>query len=197
MSIPFLVANYQTYVTALKRPTTSSWSGTATYGTHSNDNLAYDIVAGYENAINDTTETFATIACSARPRTSAGSANSTTIYSGFGTGAYNGAINISSSGYASSGINLNGDVIEDGELEISYSTTGVSGTYTSIAVYSNNGIEGVATWTKDRIFAYTGAVADRANIAVKIEARSMSSGSTISTHAAGASSVDVYDIILG
>lgn len=196
MSFPFLVAMFNAAVAALKRPTTSSWSGTATYGTHSNDANAYDIVTSYENTINDTTETYSTIACSARPRTTPGIADSTIIYSGFGTGAFNGTINVSSSGSVTSGINLDGDTVEDGEVIISLSITGINGTYTTFASYGRYGTEGTTTWTKDRVLAYSGAVADRANIAIKIEARSSSSGVTLSTYAGGFSSVNVYDIIL-
>lgn len=199
MSIPFLVANYQTYVTALKRPTTSSWSGTATYGTHSNDNLAYDIVAGYENAINDTTETYSNLACSPLPRTRPGVANSTIIYTGFGTGAFNGTINVSSTGVSTTVYDLNGINYETGVVSIYYCTDYPTGTWILINDYDNldgGGSDSSLNWTKDRVFAYSGAVANRATIAVKVVCESHSSGTTLSTYAGGGCNVSVYDIIL-
>ena len=199
MSIPFLVGMYRNWVAPLARPIAYSWSGTAKYSTHSNEANAYDIVAGYENSINDTTATYASLAANPRPRTSVGLADSTVIYSDFGSGAFNGTINVSSSGTSNTVYDSNGVNYETGVVYIYYCTDYPTASWIPLKEYNNadgGGSDSTLTWTKDRVFAYSGAVANRATIAVKIVCESHSSGTTLLTYAGGGCTVNVYDVIL-
>jgi hypothetical protein len=171
------------------RPTTCSFTGTSGYSSHSNDALAYDVVAGYENSLN-TTGTPASLAATATPRTSPGDSNATMIYSGFSGSATSGTLEIYLDGTTAESVSS--DSINDvfSQIAIYYSTTGVNGTYTLFAnLYSGD------TWS-----GYTASVSlsgiTLSNLAVKIECLGQSAGTTISSYAGASASASIYDIIL-
>jgi hypothetical protein len=171
------------------RPTTCSFTGTSGYSSHSNDTLAYDVVAGYESSLN-TTGTPASLAATAKPRTSPGDSNATMIYSGFSGSATSGTLTIYLDGTTADSISSDSSNEVASEVDIYYSTTGVNGTYTLLAnLYSGY------TWS-----GYTASVnlsgITLSNLAVKVECLGQSAGTTISSYAGASANASIYDIIL-
>jgi hypothetical protein len=171
------------------RPTTSSFTGTAGYSSHSNDTLAYDVVSGYETSLN-TTGTPASLAATARPRTNLGSSNATMIYSGFSGSATSGTLKIYLDGTTEDNISFDTVTESISYVNISYSTTGVNGTYTFLA-----SIDSGNTWS-----GYTASVVlsgiTLSNLAVKIECLASSSGNTTDSYSGASADASIYDIIL-
>jgi hypothetical protein len=171
------------------RPTTCSFTGTDGYSSHSNDTLAYDVVAGYESSLN-TTGTPASLAATAKPRTSPGDSNATMIYSGFSGSATSGTLEIYLDGTTDEDISSNSANDVFSEVNIYYSTTGVNGTYTYLI-----GIASGDTWS-----GYTASVnlsgITLSNLAVKIECLGQSAGTSIDGYAGASASASIYDIIL-
>ena len=192
MSIPFLTAMWQqsgTSFTGLRpRPTASSWSGTATFSSHSNDSVAYDTTA----ASVDTT-TYQTMDAIGRPRTNNGVSLSTTIYSGFGSG---------TSGYtwlqaAVTTVTLTVDSQDltnqaISNVELSYSITN-GASWVSLGFLGTGGVDSVNTVPYQ---GYLPTPLELSTLQIKIECYGESVGGTISDHAAAGSTASVYDIVL-
>jgi hypothetical protein len=176
-------------VTSRPRPTTSSFTGTASYSSSSNDTLAYDVVAGYEQTLN-TTGTPASLAAAPRTKTSPGLSNATMIYSGFSGSATSGTLKIYLDGTTADSISPDSSNEAISDVDIYYSTTGVNGTYTPL-----DGISGGGIWS-----GYTASVVlsgiTLSNLAVKVVCSGQSYGTTNSNYAAAGATASIYDIIL-
>jgi hypothetical protein len=171
------------------RPTTCSFTGTDGYSSHSNDTLAYDVVAGYESSLN-TTGTPASLAATAKPKTNLGSSNAAMTYSGFSGSATSGTLTIYLNGDTEDIISSDSSNEAISHVNIYYSTTGVNGAYILVdSIASGN------SWS-----GYTASVVlsgiTLSNLAVKVVCSGQSAGSTSASYAGASASASIYDIIL-
>jgi hypothetical protein len=171
------------------RPTTSSFTGTDSYSSHSNDTLAYDVVSGYESALN-TTGTPASLAATARPKSNPGPSNATMIYSGFSGSATSGTLKIYLDGTTADSISSDSTNEAISYVDIYYSTTGVNGTYTSL-----DSIESGNTWSGHTASVILSGIT-LSNLAVKVVCSGQSFGTTLNSYAGAEADASIYDIIL-
>jgi hypothetical protein len=171
------------------RPTTSSFTGTDSYSSHSNDTLAYDVVSGYETSLN-ITGTPASLAAAARPKGNPGDSTATMIYSGFSGSATSGTLKIYLDGTTNDNTSTDNANEAISFVNIYYSTTGVNGTYTTLDNMGRG-----ATWSGHTISVSLSGIT-LSNLAVKVECIANSAGNTTDSYAGASASASIYDIIL-
>lgn len=186
MSLPILVTMYQNF-SAGNRPTAFTWSGTTTYGTHSNDTNAYDL---------DTTplpSTSGNVTAVARPRSNPGFSTSIITYDTFGSGTVSGTLKVYIS--TTTEFNTSSDLLNDANSDVvlEYATdwNGSTGTWNILASADSGSDLDYAT-------PQTGVLSsvNRATLAVRVTCTGLGVGTTIPSYAGATASADIYDIII-
>lgn len=182
---PVAFFNTTAALLAVARPTSNSWTETASYGTHANDGNAYDI----DGSGATLPTTYANLGVGALPRTSPGASYSQQIYTGFGTGTVTRVLKvyITTTTEERISIDTSNDVFSN--VQIYYSKNGGS-TWTLLGTATG----GVGDFTYSTPLTTSSMSVDVSQLQVKIIANGSSAGTTINSYAGAAAAAKIYDI---